>query len=64
MPDLKEDLPEQIQEIDLKSKELLNLLEQTGVLSDMQIRSICNCLDTVILDLRNAKEMIDINYSS
>lgn len=63
MPDLKEDLPEQIQEIDLKSKELLNLLEQTGVLSDMQIRSIRNCLDTVILDLRNAKEMIDINYS-
>ena len=63
MPDLKEDLPEQIQEIDLKSKELLNLLEQTGVLSDMQIRSIRNCLDTVILDLGNAKEMIDINYS-
>lgn len=63
MPDLKEDLPEQIQEIDLKSKELLNLLEQTGVLSDMQIWSIRNCLDTVILDLRNAKEMIDINYS-
>lgn len=63
MPDLKEDLPEQIQEIDLKSKELLNLLEQTGVLSDMQIWSIRSCLDTVILDLRNAKEMIDINYS-
>lgn len=63
MPDLKEDLPEQIQEIDLKSKELLNLLEQTSVLSDMQIRSIRNCLDTVILDLRNAKEMIGINYS-
>lgn len=63
MPDLKEDLPEQIQEIDLKSKELLNLLEQTGVLSDMQIWSVRSCLDTVILDLRNAKEMIDINYS-
>ena len=63
MPDLKEDIPEQIQEIDLKSKELLNLLEQTGVLSDMQIRSIRSCLDTAILDLRDAKEMIDINYS-